>query len=163
MPGGQKEEGIGLLTGESPVVVPKSGAGTAASAPSAPPSSVVKPEAPQLLTFKAADDTLREVTAGTVTTLSAVLTSNHQTPGNAIVNVDIAYTSTYPGEGAEWPVSWLPPGKKSFAELVARSERSKLPLSPAIGVPFAFEVTALVLLIAIVGVVMMAGRKEVRF
>ncbi|MCI4318389.1 MAG: transcription elongation factor Spt5, partial [Thermoplasmata archaeon] len=53
-----------------------------------------------------------------------------------------AYTSTYPGEGAEWPVSWLPPGKRNYLEIVAAKERISLTLQPNVGVPFNFRVTA---------------------
>ncbi len=142
MQGGPKEEGIGLLSGETTPELAKP------AAPPTPPSGpelvvpAVKVEAPQLLTLKAADDVVREVTAGTVTTLSAVLTSQHPEGGTAIVSVEIAYTSTYSGEGAEWPVSWLPPGKRTYTELVSRRERAKVPLMPGVGVAFAFEVTA---------------------
>ena len=127
MSGKSNDEGIGLLTGEEaarPVgaetVVPRT------SPPSPPPrrrSSAPKKEIAGLLSLKAADDTIREVTAGTVTTLTAVLTNAHLEPGSIAVAVEIAYTSTYPGEGAEWPVHWMPPGKRPFIELVARKEK----------------------------------------
>ena len=58
------------------------------------------------------------------------------------MRVEIAYTSTYPGEGAEWPVSWMPPGKRSFTELVARKEKATIVLQPNTPVAFAFEITA---------------------
>ena len=146
MAGNPNDEGIGLLTGDesaaetAPVKTPAP-ARPSAPAPAAP-APAVKPEVPGLLTFKAADDTTRAVTAGTVTTLSAVLTSAHGEPGTATVSVEIAYTSTYPGEGAEWPVAWMPHGKRSFSELVARKEKTVVTLQPNVGIPFSFEVTA---------------------
>jgi len=145
MAGDPDQEGIGLLTGdetepETPAVKPSAGPAAPAPAPSAP--SILKVEAPGLLTFQAADDTVREMTAGTVTTLSAVLTSAHAEAGPATVDVEIAYTSTYPGEGAEWPVSWMPPGKRSFSEIVAAKHKVNVALPPNTGVPFSFEVTA---------------------
>jgi transcriptional antiterminator NusG len=140
------DEGIGLLTEEEatpkPTPAPAVGLPAAPSAPAPAPVVAPKPEVPGLLAFKAADDTVREMTAGTITTLSAVLTSAHAEPGSATVQVEIAYTSTYPGEGAEWPVSWMPPGKRSFLELVSRKESAHVSLQPSVGVPFQFEVTA---------------------
>ncbi|MFI5419014.1 MAG: transcription elongation factor Spt5, partial [Candidatus Lutacidiplasmatales archaeon] len=106
------------------------------------PAPVPHHEAPSLLSLKPADDLSRNVTAGTVTNLSAVLSSAHPQPGDVQVSVEIAYTSTYPGEGAEWPVSWLPPGKRSFVELVARREKAVVSVGPGLSVPFTFEVTA---------------------
>jgi transcription elongation factor SPT5 len=146
MAGNPNDEGIGLLTGDegtaepTPVKAP-TGVRPAVPEPSAP-APLPKAELPGLLSFKVADDTTRSMTAGTVTTLSAVLTSAHAEPGPANVAVEITYTSTYPGEGAEWPVSWMPPGKRSFAELVARKEKSIVTLQPNVGVAFSFEVTA---------------------
>lgn len=147
MSGNPPDEGIGLLTGEeaheappAPTPAPGVAAPTPAPARAAPPAP--KPEVPGLLTLKAADDTSREVTAGTVTTLSAVLTSAHGEPGPATVTVEVAYTSTYPGEGAEWPVSWMPPGKRSFSEIVSTKERATVTLNPNTPVAFSFEVTA---------------------
>ena len=149
MSGNPNDEGIGLLTGEESAhpTAPKSPAhavatptavvvGTPAVAP------VVKKEVPGLLSLKAADDTLREVTAGTITTLSAVMTSAHTESGTVHLNVEVAYTSTYPGEGAEWPVQWLPPGKRSFSDLVKRHEKTNVPMAPNAAVPLAFQITA---------------------
>ena len=141
----RNEEGIGLLTGEEEAPSAPSDKPAAPSAPSpapAAPAFAPKPEAPGLLSLKAADDTVRPVTAGTVTTLSAVLTSAHPNEGSATVHVEIAYTSTYPGEGAEWPVAWLPPGKKNFLPIVATREKTTVTLPPQVGVPFSFQVTA---------------------
>ncbi|HYK93762.1 MAG TPA: transcription elongation factor Spt5 [Thermoplasmata archaeon] len=137
------DEGIGLLTGEETPVAAKPTVATPAKPAVAPPSPVApKPEPPGLLDLKSADEGEREVTAGNVVTVSAVLTSRHPDPGSAAVNVEIAYTSTYPGEGAEWPVSWLLPGKRSFAELVARKEKASVALTPSTPVPIAFQITA---------------------
>ncbi len=143
MSGQPPEEGIGLLTGEepAPALAPAKPAPGLPAAPK-PAAPAPKPEAPGLLTLKAADDTIRDVTAGTVTTLSAVLASAHPEPGTARVSVEITYTSTYPGEGAEWPVSWLPPGKRSMSELVARKERVAVPLQPNTPVAISFSITA---------------------
>jgi transcriptional antiterminator NusG len=146
MAGKPDDEGIGLLSGEetAPAATPPKTPGTIRIiAPPAPvPAPVPKVEIPGPLTFKAADDASRSVTAGTMTTISVVLTSSHPEPGTASVGAEITYTSTYPGEGAEWPVSWMPPGKRSFLELVSRKEKTNVPLQPNIGVPFAFEITA---------------------
>ncbi|MGI0132551.1 MAG: transcription elongation factor Spt5 [Thermoplasmata archaeon] len=141
----RNEEGIGLLTGEEPAPIPPAGKPAAPAAPTpapavAPPAP--RPEAPGVLSLRAADDTERAVTAGTVTTMSVVLTSAHPQPGTATVNVEIAYTSTYPGEGAEWPVAWLPPGKRNFLPIVAAKEKVNVTLPPNVGVPFSFQVTA---------------------
>jgi transcriptional antiterminator NusG len=146
MAGNPNDEGIGLLTGDesaadaAPSKAPVVARPVAPVPAAAPP--VPKPEIPGLLSFKAADDTTRAVTAGTVTTLSIVLTSAHAEPGTATVAVEIAYTSTYPGEGAEWPVSWMPSGKRSFTELVARKEKTVVTLQPNVPIPFHFSVTA---------------------
>lgn len=142
MAGDPPDEGIGLLSGEPPIA-PAAPAKPAPEAPAVPKAvPAPKPEAPGLLSIRAADDTVREMTAGTVTTLSAVLASAHPGAGTASVEVEINYTSTYPGEGAEWPVSWLPPGKRSMAELVARRQKATIELQPNTPVPYAFEVTA---------------------
>ncbi|HKS59994.1 MAG TPA: transcription elongation factor Spt5 [Thermoplasmata archaeon] len=141
-----KDEGIGLLSGEEAT-------GTAPAAPRAagpvrpvpvPVAAVPTrpPEAPGLLTLKAVDETLRDVTAGTVTSLSSVLTSQHPDDVRVELTAEIAYTSTYPGEGAEWPVRWLLPGKKSFTELVARRLSAPVELHPNMPVAVTVEVTA---------------------
>ena len=140
------EEGIGLLAPERPGVAKP-------AAPAKPAPAVVEPakvEAPAgpssaragTLSLRAADDTLRPVTAGTVTTLSAVLTNTGVEPTEAAVTIEIAYTSTYPGEGAEWPVRWTPPGKRQAVELVGRRTRSALTLAGGAGLPLNFEITA---------------------
>lgn len=147
MSGNPNDEGIGLLTGEEAArpSVPKTVSPAATPAPAAAVAPVVpapRKEIAGLLSLKPADDTVREVTAGTVTTLSAVLTNSHVEPGAIAVAVEIAYTSTYPGEGAEWPVQWLPPGKKHFIELHAKKEKTVVSLAPGASAPFAFQVTA---------------------
>jgi len=118
------EEGIGLLSGgPTEPAAKKPETKETAPVPGVPPVSppaAPKPEAATVLSLKAADDVSRDVTAGTVTTLSAVLTSRAVEPLTATVTVEVGYTSTYPGEGAEWPVTWTPPGKKSSIELFAR-------------------------------------------
>jgi transcriptional antiterminator NusG len=147
MSGKPDDEGIGLLTGEEaarPSSVPTTAPAppTAAAAVAAPVVPVPKKETPSLLSLKVADEATRAVTAGTVTTLSVVLTNGHAEAGPIVVSVEIAYTSTYPGEGAEWPVHWMPPGKRSFLELVSRKERSLVTLNPGASVPYAFQITA---------------------
>ncbi len=146
MQGNRNDQGIGLLSGDAAAA--QATQPGSVSAPTAGTSGVIGPvptpkvEAPGLLSLKAADDVTRDVTAGTVTTLSAVLTSAHPELGEATVSIEIAYTSTYPGEGSEWPVAWMPPGKKSFTELVTRRAKTTVALQPNAGVPFAFEITA---------------------
>ncbi len=147
MSGKPDDEGIGLLTGEEaerPAAPHHPAAATPASpAPVVAPAPVVpKKEVPSLLSLKVADDPTREVTAGTVTTISVVLTNGHPEAGSVLVSVEIAYTSTYPGEGAEWPVHWMPPGKRSFSELVSRRERSTVTLNPGAASAYAFQITA---------------------
>jgi transcription elongation factor SPT5 len=137
------DEGIGLLTGEEAAAEPKGPVAVPAKAPPEPPAPAPhRPEPAGLLDFQAVEEAEREVTAGNVVTLTAVLTSRHPDPGSAAVGVEIAYTSTYPGEGAEWPVSWLLPGKRAYAELVARKERASIALTPGAPVPIAFQITA---------------------
>jgi transcription termination/antitermination protein NusG len=146
MVGGSDEEGIGLLSG-APPAPPKAApvpVSPAAPAPAAavPPPAPPKPDLSRLLALQAADDTTREVTAGTVTTLSAVLTSRSPETLDATLSIEVGYTSTYPGEGAEWPVSWTPPGKRTSAELFPRKERVPVHLAPTSAVPLSFEITA---------------------
>ncbi len=139
------DEGIGLLSGGPPQVPEKKPAEVApAPAPVAapPPVVVAKPDLTKELSLRAADDTTREVTANTITTLSAVLTSRAAEPLIASLTIEVAFTSTYPGEGAEWPVSWIPPGKKTRANLFARKETVAVPLAPNAGVPISFEIEA---------------------
>ena len=141
--GSNEEDGIGLLTGGP--VVPEKKPEPVPHVPAAAP--VVAPAPPKfdltgLLSLKAADDTTRDVTAGTVTTLSAVLTSRAAEPANAALTIDVGYTSTYPGEGAEWPVTWVPPGKRSAVELFPRKETQSIALAPNAGVPLSFQITA---------------------
>jgi transcriptional antiterminator NusG len=140
------EEGIGLLSGgptEPPAKKPAAPtSGAAPAAPSAAPPGPPKPDAASVLALKAADDVSRDVTAGTVTTLSAVLTSRAVGPLTASVTVEVGYTSTYAGEGAEWPVTWTPPGKKASVELFARKETYPVELSPNTGVPLSYTITA---------------------
>ncbi len=145
MAGQTPEEGIGLLGGP-PKPAPAPAAAPAASTPAVAATAEVpalaKPSPVGLLSLKAADDTERHVTAGTVTTLSAVLTSGHTEPGEASLSIEIVYASTYPGEGAEWPIRWLPPGKRHFLPIVAAKTRAAISLTPGVGVPVSFEVTA---------------------
>jgi transcription termination/antitermination protein NusG len=142
-----EDEGIGLLTG------PPSTSAPSAAAPAAPAAAVVAPPAPEapspgparpagLLSLKAADEPERFVTAGTISTLSAVLTSGHNEPGMANLAIEIAYASKYPGEGAEWPVAWMAPGKRSFSAIVATKLKTTIPLTPGVGVPITFQVEA---------------------
>ncbi len=143
--GTPEEEGIGLLTGAPPPEKKSESPAPAAPTPpvAAPPAPAPpKPDLSGLLLLKAADDTVRAVTAGTVTTLSAVLTSRASEPAVASLTVEVGYTSTYPGEGAEWPVTWTPPGKKGRVELFPRKETHPIPLAPNTGVPLSFEITA---------------------
>ena len=143
MDGEPHDEGIGLLSGAPPVPEKKP-----APAPvAAPPPAIAAPaparvEVGKLLTLAAADDTERPVTAGTVTTISAVLTSRATEPLDAGLSVEVGFTSTYPGEGAEWPVHWVPPGKRASSELFPRKERFPVHLLPGQGVPLSFEITA---------------------
>ncbi|MHB1434712.1 MAG: transcription elongation factor Spt5 [Thermoplasmata archaeon] len=139
------DEGIGLLSGEAPAA-PPSRAGVPSpteptpSAPNSPP----RPTAPSAstLSLKAADDTSRHVTAGTVTTLSVVLTNGSPTDQTVTLTAEIAYTSTYPGEGAEWPVSWIPPGKRAWTEMVIRKQQATFPVPGGSSFPLSFEITA---------------------
>ncbi|MGD0588148.1 MAG: transcription elongation factor Spt5 [Thermoplasmata archaeon] len=140
-----KDEGIGLLSGEPATPAPKKTEAKnltfSADAPTVAPV-VPKPEGPSVLMLKAADDTSRDVTAGTVTTLSAVLTSRAVEPVTAALTVEVGYTSTYAGEGAEWPVHWTPPGKRTSIELFARKENYSVQLAPNTGVPLSYSITA---------------------
>ncbi len=145
MDGTPPEEGIGLLTGEEAVApaVPKPTGATAtvlrtpvAPAPTPPPMQ------PGVLSLDVADEKSREVTAGTVTDVSVVIKSVHPEDATLKLSTEVAYTSTYPGEGAEWPVSWMLPGKKQFAELVARRTDASLTLKPNVPVALTYEVTA---------------------
>ncbi len=140
----QKDDGIGLLSGGPPAAAPTAPrpAAAAVPAPAAVAAPTPKVEVPTLLSLKAADDTVRPVTAGTITTLSAVLSSRAAAPETATVTIEVGYTSTYPGEGAEWPVRWLPPGKRTMAELFPRKESHPIALAPNSGVALSFEVEA---------------------
>jgi transcriptional antiterminator NusG len=145
MAGNPPDEGIGLLSGPPAASTPAAKGAPPVAAPTVvaeAPIPVIKATPPGLLSLKAADDVERFVTADTVTTLSAVLTSGHNEPGLASIAVDVAYTSKYPGEGAEWPVSWMPPGKRSFLTIHAAKTKSGVTLTPGVGVPITFEVTA---------------------
>jgi transcription elongation factor SPT5 len=145
MDGEGSDEGIGLLSGSPPPVPRKVGAPAAATpvpAAAAPAPAVVKPSPTRLLSLQAADDVSRDVTAGTVTTLSAVLTSRSPEPVEATLSVEVGYRSTYPGEGAEWPVHWTPPGKRTRAELFPRKERQPVHVPPNAGLPLSFEIEA---------------------
>jgi transcription termination/antitermination protein NusG len=145
MDGEGNDEGIGLLSGAPPVPAATASAGARAASPvpvAPAPAPVAKPIPARLLSLQAADDATREVTAGTVTTLSAVLTSRSAEPVDATLSVEVGYRSTYPGEGAEWPVSWSPPGKRARAELFPRKERHDLHVGPNAGLPLSFEITA---------------------
>lgn len=143
----EEDEGIGLLSGES---------AEASKTPEAPKPSVLMPKEvdvrasaptqsarqPVHLSIKAVDDTLREVTAGTTTSISTVLGSSYTEPGPVLVHADIRYTSTYPGEGAEWRVWWQLPGKKNREEIVVRKIEVEVNLHPGTPVPLTFDVEA---------------------
>jgi transcriptional antiterminator NusG len=139
-------EGIGLLSG-TPPMAPEKKAATPAPATPVPavaptPPAPAKPQVSAVLTLKAAEEGPREVTAGTITTLSAVLTSKAADSLTIPVGIEVAFTSTYPGEGAEWPVRWTPPGKRSPTELFARKVTHPITILPGTGVPLSFEITA---------------------
>ena len=139
------DEGIGLLSGGPTEVAAKKPEAKAEVRPpgvTPVPAPPPKPEAAAVLSLKAADDTSRDVTAGTVTTLSAVLLSRAAEPLTANVSVEVGYTSTYPGEGAEWPVLFTPPGKKATVELFPRKETYPVALAPNTGVPLSYTITA---------------------
>ena len=144
MDGPEQDDGIGLLSGAPPAPEKKVELRSPATAVPTPSAPVAPPkvEVAKLLSLKAADDTSRFVTAGTVTTLSAVLSSRAPEAVDANLSIEVGYTSTYPGEGAEWPVRWTPPGKRQSAELFPRKERQRVPLPPNGGVPLSFEITA---------------------
>jgi transcription termination/antitermination protein NusG len=139
-------EGIGLLS-ETPPAAPAKKPETAPPATPppaavAPPPTPPKPQVSAVLTLKAAEEGPREVTAGTVTTLSAVLSNKSAESLTIPVGIEVVYTSTYPGEGAEWPVRWTPPGKRTPAELFARKVTHSITIAPNAGVPLSFEITA---------------------
>ena len=144
----QTDDGIGLLAPEKPRTTPPP---AAPAAPTPPAPAEAAPAVPHggassaragVLRLRAVDDTLRPFTAGTVTSLSAVLTNTGAAPAEANLLIEIAYTSTYPGEGAEWPVRWTPPGKRQSVELVSRRTKSTVTLAPGAGLPLNFEITA---------------------
>ena len=145
MSGGGHDDGIGLLSGTPEVVAPKAET-PRTPAPAAPspaaPAPPPRPDVGRLLSLVAADESTRPVTAGTVATMSAVLTSRATEPLDATLSIEVGYTSTYPGEGAEWPVSWIPPGKRTSVELFPRKERHTLHLAPTQGIPLSFVITA---------------------
>ncbi|MGI0054100.1 MAG: hypothetical protein ACRECR_07600, partial [Thermoplasmata archaeon] len=141
-----EEPGIGLLGPESRSPPPEHPPLRPAEAPSASPAPLpvapVRPEAIGPVSLRAADEVERTTTASTVTTLSCVIESSSPEPVGCEVTAEVTYTSTYPGEGAEWPVKWLVPGKRSYVELVRRPERFRVTLSPRTAVPLSFEVQA---------------------
>ncbi len=145
MEGNPPQDSIGLLTGEEPPtpgpVKARAAATTVAPAPAVPPP-VPAPTTAAALTLQAVDESAREVTAGTVTDLSAVLKNPSLEESTVHLTGEIAYTSTYPGEGAEWPVSWLLPGKRQFAELVARKNDVRISMKPNTPVAVTVEVAA---------------------
>jgi transcription elongation factor SPT5 len=145
MAGEGNDEGIGLLSGEPPapprkVETPRAPASAPTPAPPAPPEPKV--DLGHLVSLQAADDTTREVTAGTVTTLSAVLASRAPEAIDLGLSVELGYRSAYKEEGAEWPVRWTPPRARSATELFPRKERHAIHLEPGQGVPLSFEITA---------------------
>ncbi|HTS32988.1 MAG TPA: transcription elongation factor Spt5 [Thermoplasmata archaeon] len=147
MAGRVNEEEIGLLSGTPAAAEEKKPEGSGPSilmpAPErAPTPPTPRPDTRGLLTLQAADDTVRNVTAGMVTTLSAVLSSKAPGPAAVKLTIEVGYTSAYLDEGAEWPVRWNPPGKRGMVELFARKETVSLSLTPNTPVGLSFEVTA---------------------
>jgi len=139
------DEGIGLLSGEPATAPPARSSETVTAPPTPPPASPPPTRAPATvssLTLRAVDDTSRHVTAGTVTTLSVVLTNGSASDQTVTLTTEIAYTSTYPGEGAEWPVSWIPPGERAWTEMVGRKQQATFPLTGGSSFPLSFEITA---------------------
>ncbi|HEV2449518.1 MAG TPA: transcription elongation factor Spt5, partial [Thermoplasmata archaeon] len=138
-------DGIGLLDGAPAPASPTKPA-TGAVAPAAPALGAPAVPAPVVsvgeIKIAPADDAQRQVTAGTVSTLSAVVSTSRGDPVSASLSVEVAYTSTYPGEGAEWPVRWLLPGKRSYAELVRRKENAELTVGPNAPLALSFQVEA---------------------
>ncbi len=141
-----EEEGIGLIGPPTPAAPTPSVTAPVKRAPIAPtpsaPSAPSRPPPASQLTLRAADDTVRPVTAGTITTLSAVLSSAKGEGGACELTIEVGYTSTYPGEGAEWPVRWVPPGKRTAVELFARRQTAEVAIPPGGAVALSFEITA---------------------
>jgi transcription elongation factor SPT5 len=145
MEGNPPPDGIGLLTGEeapAPTPAPPRAAPVSVLRPPEPAAAAPPPLKTGVLTLDVADEKSREVTAGTVTDVSVVLKSAHPEEASAHLATEVAYTSTYPGEGAEWPVSWMLPGKKQFTELVARRTEARVSLKPNVPVALTYEVEA---------------------
>lgn len=144
----EEEEGIGLLTGEekaspkTPSQIHKESVLRPTEDISGAPAPRQAASQPVHLSVKAVDETLREVTAGTTTSLSAVVGSDRPEVGEAVIKVEIQYSSTYQGEGAEWRTWWLPPGKRNREEIVARKVEATIDLHPRTPVPVTFEVEA---------------------
>jgi transcriptional antiterminator NusG len=141
----EETPGIGLLSEEpapvgAPAKLPSAPAPVPVPGPAAPAPKRV--ETPGTIQLKPADEADRQVTAGAVTTLSAVLTSARPEAVTIELAVEVAYTSTYPGEGAEWPVSWLLPTKREYLELVRRHEKTAMTLQPHQPQAVSFQVTA---------------------
>ena len=148
-PAEEEEEGIGLIGPTPPEPKapaapskPETRARASAPAPAGPTAPASRPAAAGGLQLKAADDTVRPVTAGTITTLSAVLSSTRPEGGVCDLTIEVGYTSTYPGEGAEWPVRWVPPGKRTAVELFARRQNLEVTLPPGGATPLSFEIEA---------------------
>jgi transcriptional antiterminator NusG len=108
----------------------------------APPAPRQASAQPTHLSLRAVDETLREVTAGTTTSLSVVVSSDRPDEGAVVLKVETVYTSTYPGEGAEWRVWWHLPGKRNREEILARKVEAEITLHPRAGLPFTFDVEA---------------------
>ncbi|MEM0129176.1 MAG: transcription elongation factor Spt5 [Thermoplasmata archaeon] len=151
------DDGIGLIGPEERRIPPTTGPSGSAPEPSAgtatgpaSPSGGAAAPAPRSpsvggtgpLQLRAADDTVRPVTAGTVTDLSAVLSDQRGQAATVELTIEVGYTSTYPGEGAEWPVRWVPPGKRTAVELFARKQTASVPIPAGGSVPLTFEITA---------------------
>jgi transcriptional antiterminator NusG len=129
---GQPRESLGLLdenavTDKEKVVTPM--------------EPLPSPRTSVMLTLVPVDENEAEVAAGTLSALSAVLTSRYEESGKVRIKAEVSYSFTAPGEGAEWRVWWVLANSKK-EEIVTRTYEREMTVNPNTPVPLTFEVEA---------------------
>jgi transcriptional antiterminator NusG len=128
----QSRESLGLL---------EENAGTEKEKVVTPIEPMPSARTASLLTLLPVDENEAEVAAGTLSALTAVLTSRYDESGKVKIRMEVSYSFTAPGEGAEWRIWWILANSKK-EEIVTKTFEKEMTVNPNTPLPLTFEVEA---------------------